>query len=80
MKKLFIIITTILYAQYCFAQSLLNELNSSLETDLKICINEKWYDVKYFRITKIDGRCFEANVKLIDLGPNPKDKENTIYN
>lgn len=80
MKKLFIIITTILYAQYCFAQSLLNELNSSLETDLKICINEKWYDVKYFRITKIDGRCFEANVKLIDLGPNPKDKEYTIYN
>ena len=80
MKKLFILITTILYVSHSFAQSLLNELNLSLKTDLEICIDGEWFDVKDFEIKKIDGRFFEANVKLISSKSNLNDKEYIISN
>lgn len=80
MKKIFVLIIMVLFVQYTFAQDLLNELNSSLETNLEICIDDKWFDVKHFKIKKIDGQYFEANVKLVDSKSNSKDKEYIISN
>lgn len=73
MKKIFTLIIVVLFVQYTFAQDLLNELNSSLKTNIKICIEGQWFDVNHFKINKIDGQHFEANVKLVDSKSNHKE-------
>lgn len=80
MNKILALITIGLFVQHLFAQDLLNELNSSLETKLEICIDDKWHDVEYFKIKRIDGQNFEANVKVVDSESNTKDKEYIISN
>lgn len=71
---------SMLCIQLAFTQNLINELNSVLQTNLKICIEDKWYDVISFKIKRLDGAHFEANVKLNDSNSHVKEKEYIIYN
>lgn len=79
-KQLFGLIIAILCVQNIVAQSSVDELNAVLQTELKICIENEWYDVISFRIKEIDGCSFKANVKLVDPGSYIKEKEWIIDN
>lgn len=74
-ERLLGLIIAILCVQNAVAQSSVDELNAVLQTELKICIEKEWHDVISFRIKEIDGRSFEANVKLVDSGSYIKEKE-----
>lgn len=80
MKKNILFIIMVLFIQNTLAQDPLNELNLSLETNLDIFIDGKWFYVKDFKVKKIDGKEFEANVKFVDTIPYHREKEYIISN
>lgn len=79
-NKILTLAISTLCIQLTFAQNSINELNSVLQTNLKICITDKWYNVISFKIKRLDGVHFEGHVKLTDSNSYVQEKEYIIDN
>lgn len=77
-KTLFLLLLNMLCLNHCFAQDLMSELNSILQTDLKICIKDECYEVLDFEVIHMSGSKLDAKVRFMDLNSYEKEKEFVI--